>query len=124
MRIAESRLKRIIRNVIKENISSDEEKTNQVILEDPLSDEQEDIVWSVINYLSNDQPSPKYLLLVDWIKKYGQFYEDQVINGLLDSWEGDVFKALYAYNKSSKEALKVLKKRLKVIVESGHNHGN
>ena len=124
MRIAESRLKRIIRNVIKENISSDEEKTNQVILEDPLSDEQEDIVWSVINYLSNDQPSPKYLLLVDWIKKYGQFYEDQVINGLLDSWEGDVFKALYAYNKSSKEALKVLKKRLKVIAESGHNHGN
>ena len=124
MRISESKLRIIIRDVIKENISSDEEKTNQVILENPLSDEQEDIVWSVINYLSNDQPNPRYLLFDDWYKKYGQHYEDQVINGLLDSWEGDVFKALYAYNKSSKEALKVLKQRLSEIAHSGHNHGN
>ena len=93
-------------------------------LENKFTEEEYEIVWSVINYLYNDRPHPKHLLLTEWMSKYGRHYDERVINELLDGWKGDVFKALYAYNKSSNEALQVLKNRLEEIANSGHNHGN
>ena len=95
-------------------------------LEDEFTEEELNIVWSVINYLYNDQPHPKHLLLTEWMSKYGQRdrYDPQVINNLFYRRYGDAFKALYAYNKSSNEALEVLKKRLEEIAISGKNTGN
>ena len=94
------------------------------ISEDKFTKEELNIVWSVINYIYNDQPYPQHLLLKEWLTKYGQHYDNKVINELLDGWQGDIFKALYDYNRTSNEALQVLKKKLEEIATSGHNHGN
>ena len=93
-------------------------------LENKFTEEELNIVWSVINYLYNDQPYPQHLLLKEWVSKYGRHYDERVINELLDGWKGDVFKALYAYNKASSEALEVLRERLEEIAKSSHNTGN
>ena len=100
------------------------EKMRVASLENEFTEEELNIVWSVINYLYNDLPHPKNLLLSEWVSKYGHRYDPQVMNGLFKVRRGDVFKALYAYNRSSKEALEVLKKRLEEIANSGHNTGN
>jgi len=100
------------------------EKMRVSSLENEFTEEELNIVWSVINYLYNDRPRPKHLLLTEWMSNYGHRYDPQVINNLFYRRYGDAFKALYAYNKSSKEALEVLKKRLEEIANSGHNTGN
>ena len=92
--------------------------------ENEFTEEELNLVWSVINYLYNDRPHPKHLLLTEWMSKYGRHYDERVINDLFYGMRGDAFKALYAYNKSSNDALEVLKKRLEEIAISGHNTGN
>ena len=93
-------------------------------LENEFTEEEEDIVWSLVNYLYNDRPAPKDQMLVEWVSKYGRFHDSKVVSELLRGRRGDVYKALYAYNSSAKESLEVLKKRLEEIAISGHNHGN
>ena len=93
-------------------------------LENKFTEEEYEIVWSVINYLYNDQPQPKHLLLAEWEAKYGRYYDEKTITDLFYGMRGDAFKALYAYNKASNEALKVLRERLEEIAKSGPNTGN